>query len=121
MAQQYTARTAQFSYTFEGGRNCDFCGDFGVPTRFSILFPMMFLMHSTGAHEFPIRTTLYSFAQNSTFVTYTARPKEKAYIVFSFQISMVWVFFFGVMRQTKKFNHKLSPKNKFKSLWTHAP
>jgi hypothetical protein len=96
MAQQYTARTAQFSYTFEGGRNCDFCGDFGVPTRFSILFPMMFLMHSTGAHEFPIRTTLYSFAQNSTFVTYTARPKEKAYIVFSFpNIHGVGVFLWG--------------------------
>jgi len=49
-----------------------------------MVFPMMFPMYSTGPHEFPIGATMYSFAQNSTFVTYTARPKEKGYIVFSF-------------------------------------
>jgi hypothetical protein len=105
---QYTARRAQFSYPFEGGRSCDFWGDFGVPTRFSMVFPMLFPMHSTGPREFPIGTTLYSFAQNSTFVTYTARPKEKGYIVFSFpNIHSVGVFFGVIVKRVE-------------SLWTHT-
>jgi len=117
MAQQYTVRRAQFSYTFEGGRNCDFGGDFGVPTRFSMVLPM----HCTGPHDFPIDNTQYSFAQNSTLVTYTARPKEKRYIVLSFPDIHSVALFFGVMGQTRKFNHKLFPKHKNLNHFGHKP
>jgi hypothetical protein len=80
----------------------------------------MFPMHYTGPHEFSIGTTLYSFAQKSTFVTYTARPKEKGYIFFSFpNIHSVGVFFGGDGQKSLITNYP--QKIKFKSLWTPIP